>query len=99
MDSVSRAILEIAFTEESLPIAVNLVHPKPVPWKHIMQSVTECLVRGKKSMNELPLIPFEEWVGLLEERAESARNEDINMTVRVLTHTSGDILLMECRNV
>jgi hypothetical protein len=31
--AISGAILDVAFAEEQPPITVNLVHPRPIPWR------------------------------------------------------------------
>jgi hypothetical protein len=60
----------VAFAEQEPPIAINLVHPKPVAWKALMQPVADALFEREITSNPLPFIPFSEWLGRLESKAK-----------------------------
>ncbi|GLB38113.1 putative acetyl-CoA synthetase-like protein [Lyophyllum shimeji] len=77
MHAVSKAILDIAFAEERPPAALNLVHPRPVEWNSIIDSVKEALEEGREGLPAMRVVPFAEWFALLEQRAKSASDADI----------------------
>ncbi|KAF7341009.1 Acetyl-CoA synthetase-like protein [Mycena sanguinolenta] len=68
-EAVSHTIVDIALTSETPPFAINLVHPRPVPWDFIMSTLAETV--------KLPLIPFGEWVQQLEDLSTTAIAQDI----------------------
>ncbi|KAG6831500.1 putative NRPS-like protein biosynthetic cluster [Tephrocybe sp. NHM501043] len=74
MDAASKAILDIAFSLDQPPLALNLVHPRPVPWNDVIESFKTLLGQG----TSLRVVPFPKWLSLLEERSKKAANEDIN---------------------
>ncbi|KAJ7622608.1 putative aminoadipate reductase [Mycena polygramma] len=69
-EAVSQAIVDAALSTEKPPFAINLVHPRPVPWDHVMQAVANDA--------RLPLIPFPDWVKQLQVRAAAATAEDFD---------------------
>ncbi|KAG1779119.1 putative aminoadipate reductase [Suillus placidus] len=73
--AISNAILDVAFAEEEPPIAVNLVHPRPIAWKTLIQSVADALVERKVTSYPLPLVSFPEWLGKLELSAKDLSEE------------------------
>ncbi|KAG0702280.1 putative aminoadipate reductase [Suillus ampliporus] len=75
--AVSNAILDVAFAKEEPPIAVNLVHPRPVAWTTLMRPVTDAIFERKVTSAPLPLIPFSEWLEKLESSAKNASQENI----------------------
>ncbi|OAX31791.1 putative aminoadipate reductase [Rhizopogon vinicolor AM-OR11-026] len=72
---VSNAILDVAFAEQEPPIAVNLVHPRPIAWKTLMQPIADTMVECKITSTSLPLVPFSEWFGKLESSAKGASED------------------------
>jgi len=72
MHAVSKAILDVAFSDEQPPIALNIVHPKPDEWSTVMGDVRNALLAAKVSSEALPLVPFGEWFEQLEGRAKIA---------------------------
>ncbi|KAJ7439939.1 putative aminoadipate reductase [Mycena latifolia] len=68
-EAVARTIVDAALCAERPPFAINLVHPRPVPWDTIMSSMARIAQR--------PLIPFIDWVRQLETRSARATAEDI----------------------
>ncbi|KAJ6457255.1 putative aminoadipate reductase [Mycena sanguinolenta] len=67
--AISRAIVDVALKPEMPPFAVNLVHPRPIPWDLVMSTMA--------STAQLPLIPFTDWVQQLQDRSSGATAEDI----------------------
>ncbi|KAJ8579549.1 hypothetical protein M405DRAFT_870173 [Rhizopogon salebrosus TDB-379] len=57
---VSNVILDVAFVEVEPPIAVNLVYPRPIAWKTLMQPVADRISELKITSNPIPLAPFSE---------------------------------------
>ncbi|KAF7341016.1 Acetyl-CoA synthetase-like protein [Mycena sanguinolenta] len=67
--AVSQTIIDAAVSEERVPFAVNLVHPRPVRWDFAMSIMA--------SMLQLPLIPGTDWFQRLQDKSASATDEDI----------------------
>ncbi|KAJ7052216.1 putative aminoadipate reductase [Mycena amicta] len=68
-EAVSQAIVDVALTEDEQPFAVNLVHPRPVPWDAVMGAMAQ--------VAQLPLVPITEWVEQVERRARNANAESM----------------------
>ncbi|KAJ7656957.1 putative aminoadipate reductase [Mycena polygramma] len=68
-EAVSHAIVDAALSTEKPPFAINLVHPRPIPWDRVMSAIARDA--------QLPLIPFPEWVGQLQARSAAATPEDL----------------------
>ena len=82
MDAVSRVILDIAFRKERPPIALNLVHPRPVYWTDVMTPIGEAVARHQNlGTNTLRTVSFQEWFSLVENRAKSASDGDVRNIV------------------
>ncbi|KAG2133352.1 putative aminoadipate reductase [Suillus clintonianus] len=75
--AVSNAILDVAFSQEEPPIAVNLVHPRPVAWATLMRPVADAIFDRKITSVPMPLIPFSEWFEKVELSAKNASEENI----------------------
>ncbi|KAJ6514509.1 male sterility protein-domain-containing protein [Mycena vitilis] len=67
-EAVSQTIVDTAFSTEKPPFAVNLIHPRPVPWDRILQVVANDV--------QLPLTRFSDWVQQLQACASAATAED-----------------------
>ncbi|KAF9044701.1 hypothetical protein BDP27DRAFT_1434674 [Rhodocollybia butyracea] len=48
MDAVCDALLDIGFSEEPAPIAVNIVHPRPISWTSVMQHLRVALLEVRR---------------------------------------------------
>ncbi|KAJ7615659.1 putative aminoadipate reductase [Mycena polygramma] len=68
-ESVSQAIVDAALSTEKPPFAINLVHPRPVPWDRVMSAIARDA--------QLPLVPLTEWVEQLQVRSVAATTEDL----------------------
>ncbi|KAG1744621.1 putative aminoadipate reductase [Suillus paluster] len=68
--AVSNAILDVAFAEEKPPVAVNLVHPRPITWGAVMRPIADAMARYKVTSIPLPLVPFSKWLEKLESSAK-----------------------------
>ncbi|OAX38467.1 putative aminoadipate reductase [Rhizopogon vinicolor AM-OR11-026] len=75
--AISNAILDVAFAEQEPPIAVNLVHPRPVAWKTLMQPVAKAIFERKVTGDPLPLVPFSEWLEKLESAAKDTSESNM----------------------
>ncbi|KAI5990800.1 putative aminoadipate reductase [Pisolithus marmoratus] len=75
MDAVSGAILDVALSDEEPPIAVNLVHPRPVEFESIMRPISDALFEKNITRERLPLLRSSEWFHRLEKQAVSASEE------------------------
>lgn len=83
MDAASQALLDIAFNEESSPFAVNLVHPRPVSWNAIISPLSQLLAKDCDS-SSIAIVPLQEWVSRLEQRAKSISDENVAEIVSCL---------------
>ncbi|KAG1798498.1 uncharacterized protein HD556DRAFT_1430829 [Suillus plorans] len=75
--AVSNTILDVAFVQEKPPIAMNLVHPRPVACRTVMQAIADALVERKVTSYPLPLVPFSKWLEKLESNAKDLSKERI----------------------
>ncbi|KAG1900203.1 putative aminoadipate reductase [Suillus fuscotomentosus] len=75
--AVSNAILDVAFAKEEPPVAVNLVHPRPVAWGTLMRPVADAISERKITSAPLPLVPFSEWFEKVESSAKNASEANI----------------------
>jgi thioester reductase-like protein len=73
--AISNAILDVAFAKEEPPIAVNLVHPRPIAWRTLMQPVADALVERNVTSCPLPFVSFSEWLEKLESSAKDLSEE------------------------
>ncbi|KAH0833866.1 putative nonribosomal peptide synthetase [Lanmaoa asiatica] len=75
--AVSDTILDVAFADEKPPIAVNVVHPRPIAWNALMQPISEVVYQKRLTSSPLPLIPFSRWVVRLNECAANTSEANI----------------------
>ncbi|KAJ6482180.1 putative aminoadipate reductase [Mycena vitilis] len=68
-EAVSHTIVDAALSTEKPPFAINLVHPRPIPWDRIMSAIARDA--------QLPLVSFPEWVEQLQARSTAATPEDL----------------------
>ncbi|KAJ6487165.1 putative aminoadipate reductase [Mycena vitilis] len=68
-ESVSQAVVDAVLSTERPSFAINLVHPRPVPWDRVMSAIARDA--------QLPLVPFPEWVEQLQVRSVAATPEDL----------------------
>ncbi|KAJ7718257.1 putative aminoadipate reductase [Mycena metata] len=68
-EAVSQTIVDTALCGEKPPFAINLVHPRPIPWDDVISSMARIV--------QLPLVSFAEWVQQLQDRSVGATAEDI----------------------
>ncbi|KAF9238231.1 putative nonribosomal peptide synthetase, partial [Melanogaster broomeanus] len=77
-EEVATSILDIAFAIEAPPSALNVVNPQGAPWTHVMSSIRDAILKQKSlGSEELPMVPFKDWLALLEKKAEGATSEDL----------------------
>ncbi|KAF4610095.1 hypothetical protein D9613_010628 [Agrocybe pediades] len=75
MHGVAQSIVDIALSQTPNPPALNLVHPRPVPFNDLISAINDALVEERVLFDTLPVLTFQEWFSVLEGRA-SAQNED-----------------------
>ena len=78
-DAVASTILDVAFAPGKTERALNVVHPRPVPWRSLFEGLADVLASDEK---RLPLVPWSEWQSKLELRSADATDEDLNAIVR-----------------
>ncbi|TFK48709.1 putative aminoadipate reductase [Heliocybe sulcata] len=76
---VAQTVLDAAFAGERPPSALNVLHPHLVSWSGIMDGVRTALVKivDQGKSEPLPLVPFKQWIALLEKKAAGATESDI----------------------
>ncbi|KAF8174362.1 hypothetical protein K438DRAFT_1849366 [Mycena galopus ATCC 62051] len=67
--AVSGTIIDAALITETPPLAVNLIHPRSVPWDFVMSAMAR--------ETQLPLIPFADWIQQLQDRSAQATAHDL----------------------
>ncbi|KAJ7440958.1 putative aminoadipate reductase [Mycena latifolia] len=69
-ETAAQAIMDVAFINthnlERLPIVLNLVHPRPVPWNFVMACIREVFLKNEHGSTNLPLVEFPDWYNKLE---------------------------------
>ncbi|KAJ3505840.1 hypothetical protein NLJ89_g7204 [Agrocybe chaxingu] len=74
-DTVSQTILDVA-SSATHHSALNIVHPKPVSWNHIVGAVNDVLVDEGVISEKLPILDMQTWFSLLETKAHQADAEE-----------------------
>lgn len=82
MNAVSSIILDIAFSAQPAPQALNIVHPHPVSWNFVMELVHEAIIQEGISSSKIPFVDFQTWFLLLEKHSENASEEALKDIVR-----------------
>ncbi|TFK33802.1 acetyl-CoA synthetase-like protein [Crucibulum laeve] len=78
MDAAAQVILDVGYSMDSPPVALNLVHPKPVSWKWIITEIKRAMASSiSLTAGAIPFIPFREWFANLENHARNASQEDL----------------------
>jgi hypothetical protein len=78
MHAVSKAMLDVGFTEAQPPVVLNIVHPRPVEWPTITRDVNDALLAANVTTDILPMVPFAQWFEELEGRAKTAAGLDFS---------------------
>lgn len=87
MDAVANVVHDLVLAQCDLPPLVNVVHPRPVSWKHVMDAFNASL-----GSEPLPVVPFTEWLDKLEQVALRADNEDASTTVSLASAVLENLL-------
>ena len=82
MDIVSQAILDVAYSAEA-PAALNIVHPRPIPWTSIISSINDAMVQEGVIQSPLPVIDMQSWVSKLKAHAVQSSPEILLKIVSV----------------
>ncbi|EPQ52234.1 acetyl-CoA synthetase-like protein [Gloeophyllum trabeum ATCC 11539] len=78
-DVVAQAVLDATLAKEGPPSALNILHPRPVPWSLIISGISSALAKivDDGSNEPLPIVSFRQWVTLLEAKARDATEKDM----------------------
>lgn len=83
MDAVANIMLDIAFSAEQAPPALNLVHPRPAEWNALMNSISDAVQRERSLSSRLPVIPFQDWFSILERSTKTVSAEEQKQIVSI----------------
>ncbi|EKM57056.1 uncharacterized protein PHACADRAFT_208208 [Phanerochaete carnosa HHB-10118-sp] len=72
MDAVANVVKDVVLSEDKLPALINAVHPRPVPWKQVVEDINLCLYD-----RPLNVVPYGVWLEELERAASNATTEDL----------------------
>ncbi|KAF9060960.1 hypothetical protein BDP27DRAFT_1370089 [Rhodocollybia butyracea] len=88
MDAVCSALLDVGFSHDP-PITVNVVHPQPVTWTSVMQSIRNAFIKEKGlPCDAFPLIPYSDWVAAVEKHSTNLTETDAQKMARCSAHAS-----------
>ncbi|KIK65759.1 hypothetical protein GYMLUDRAFT_194612 [Collybiopsis luxurians FD-317 M1] len=77
MDAVCNALIDVGFSPEHTPMAVNVVHPNPVSWTFVMETIRKILIEAKNlSADALSLVPYSDWLAAVEQCAQDPTEMD-----------------------
>jgi hypothetical protein len=83
-DVVTATILDLSLSTNAPERALNIVHPRPVPWATTMEFVADVLVEEHITKNKLPLVGISEWVAKL---ADIGKSPESDILKRVVSDT------------
>ena len=86
MDAVATAATELILSSQRLPPLLNVVHPRPITWKGVFESINSSI--GGQPLKMVPLI---EWLETLESTARDGGSEDLQRLVSAGTVRRGVI--------
>jgi thioester reductase-like protein len=95
-DAVCQAIIDVAFAEATPDRALNLVHPRPVPWQKLMGHVADALGAEGVCAQRLPLVPMGEWRAKLADASASAGDAELQRIVRRIFSVSAPSTHRRC---
>ncbi|KDR79170.1 hypothetical protein GALMADRAFT_1363110 [Galerina marginata CBS 339.88] len=75
MDAVAQTILDVAWSADPSPAALNVVHPQPVSWDTVISSISEALVQEGVTPTKLPVVDFKTWFAQLETYSSNPSEE------------------------
>lgn len=79
MDAVARIVLDVTFAKDPPPAALNVVHPRPVPWNQIMHAISDALYARSTTKDRMPLVSLGEWVERVEDHLKNANGRKLNI--------------------
>ncbi|KAJ3731308.1 putative aminoadipate reductase [Lentinula guzmanii] len=90
MDAVADAIVDVGLSSSIPPVAVNLVHPHPIPWSQMIQDVRNAVINAKQlNADALELVPFRIWFEALQGVAEIPGVENEMPAVKIINFLQG----------
>jgi hypothetical protein len=77
-DAVSNVVLDAAFAPSTttLPVVLNVVHPRAISWRKIIEHVSRALQEASVTAEPLPLVRMNDWVKKLEKAAKGAKSTE-----------------------
>lgn len=84
--------MDIAFAKEPPPLAVNLVHPRPLAWSALIGFIGRAVSEEVDVPGALPIVPFQGWLARVEEKAQHADEMDLEKIVRTPPFLIGTVL-------
>ncbi|TFK33793.1 hypothetical protein BDQ12DRAFT_727427 [Crucibulum laeve] len=77
MGTAAQAVLEVATSVDAPPVTLNLVHPRPISWKDMIELVRyEMAQLNSIDAASFRLIRFDEWMECLEKHSTVGLDED-----------------------
>lgn len=93
MHGVAQSMIDVALNEQSPP-ALNIVHPRPVPFDSLIAGVNDGLVNEGIVPTQIPVLPIQEWFSLLEARSKGASDDVIKQIVRPILASLAAVLIV-----
>jgi hypothetical protein len=91
VDNISRIILDVLFKKEVLPTSLNVVHPKPIPWTYMINTVNHALQKNNVCP-KLALVSWAEWMSKVEKFGSGRLDQDLLQSlpaIKILTFFQG----------
>lgn len=79
MDAVATTITDLVISQQHLPQLLNVVHTRPVAWRDVFRAVNASL-----GHQPFPVVPYDEWVQLVEKIAAQGKPQDLERVVSPL---------------
>ncbi len=79
MDAVAQCIVDVVLSEKQSPFALNIVHPRPIPWTKIIGSISDALCARSLVGQKLPFVSLGKWVALVEAYTQNATEKDVDI--------------------
>ncbi|KZT19306.1 NAD(P)-binding protein [Neolentinus lepideus HHB14362 ss-1] len=73
VDTVASAIMDVAFSNAEVLLALNVAHPRPIEWSVMVKNIASAL--ASDGSLPLPPVPFREWVRKLEKQDTTTKED------------------------
>ena len=71
MDAVASAAKDLVVSSDQLPALVNVVHPRPIHWRDVIENINSSLDQPLK------IVPFEDWLKAVESNPSRGDSEEL----------------------